>query len=231
MPRENRKRGKKHKKNSHENDEIKEQPPFIEEEPHSQEPSQTEPSWILPASKQEDDHNPEAPFGFVDVDVKAYFRTVDVQIRDWQAKNDDTAGEGDIDPNESSCICLFSRTEKLTISHYATEKRLFFMAALNEMHGKEKQLATDPDCSVVLERISYSMDDFVRRVFVDSLAGSYVIHIGLQYSNLMLHIFQLFDACTPQIRISCLPDAFHNSEGDNIKRGMRGLILLGRPCF
>jgi len=46
------------------------------------------------------------------------------------------------------------------------------MAALNEMHGKEKQLATDPDCSVILERMTHSMDDFVRRVFADSLAGS-----------------------------------------------------------
>lgn len=52
------------------------------------------------------------------------------------------------------------------------EKRLFFVAALNEMVGKEKQLATDPECSVVLERMLYSMDDFVRRVFIDSLCGS-----------------------------------------------------------
>ena len=51
-------------------------------------------------------------------------------------------------------------------------KRLFFVAALNEMAGKEKQLATDPECSVVLERMFYSMDDFVRRVFIDSLCGS-----------------------------------------------------------
>jgi nucleolar protein 9 len=49
---------------------------------------------------------------------------------------------------------------------------MFFTAALQEMQKKEKQLATDPDCSVILERMSYSMDDFVRRVFVDSLAGS-----------------------------------------------------------
>jgi nucleolar protein 9 len=49
---------------------------------------------------------------------------------------------------------------------------MFFVAALEEMRGKEKQLATDPDCSFILERISYSMDDFVRRVFLDSLSGS-----------------------------------------------------------
>jgi nucleolar protein 9 len=49
---------------------------------------------------------------------------------------------------------------------------MFFVAALTEMGGKEKQLSTDPDCSLILERMSYSMDDFVRRVFVDSLIGS-----------------------------------------------------------
>jgi nucleolar protein 9 len=46
------------------------------------------------------------------------------------------------------------------------------MAALTEMSGKEKQLATDPECSHILERMTHSMDDFIRRVFVDSLAGS-----------------------------------------------------------
>lgn len=49
---------------------------------------------------------------------------------------------------------------------------MFFTAALFEMNGKELQLATDPDCSPVLERMLYSMDDFIRRVFTDSLAGS-----------------------------------------------------------
>jgi nucleolar protein 9 len=45
------------------------------------------------------------------------------------------------------------------------------MAALTEMRGKENQLATDPECSLILERLLYSMDDFVLRVFVDSLVG------------------------------------------------------------
>lgn len=52
------------------------------------------------------------------------------------------------------------------------ERKLFFIAALSEMSGKEKQLAADPDCSNILERMIHSMDDFARRVFVDRLAGS-----------------------------------------------------------
>jgi nucleolar protein 9 len=49
---------------------------------------------------------------------------------------------------------------------------MFFVAALDEMAGKERVLATDPDCSAILERMAYSMDDFVRRVFLDALSGS-----------------------------------------------------------
>ena len=49
---------------------------------------------------------------------------------------------------------------------------MFVSAVLHELSGKEKQLATDPDCSIILERMAYSMDDFVKRVFMDRLAGS-----------------------------------------------------------
>ncbi|KDR74394.1 hypothetical protein GALMADRAFT_250311 [Galerina marginata CBS 339.88] len=160
MPRENRKRGKKHKKLQEAPQE--EQSRFKDPEPQPEVHEQ--PSWIVPAANRVEELNPEAPFGFVEVDVKAYFRTVDVQIQDWQESQDENTGvDGDVDPNE--------------------QRRLFFIAALNEMHGKEKQLATDPDCSVVLERMTYSMDDFVRRVFVDSLAGSYELLLRHRFAS------------------------------------------------
>ncbi|KAG6864045.1 hypothetical protein C0991_000680 [Blastosporella zonata] len=143
MPRENRKRGKKNKKKSDDDFVSNEtQPPPTQLDP---EPA-GEPSWIRSAPLEDPEVpeiNPEAPFGYVDADVKAYFRTVDVQMLDWQ-EQEDKALDQDTDPNE----------------------------ALTEMGGKEKQLATDPDCSVILERMAYSMDDFVRRVFMDSLTGS-----------------------------------------------------------
>lgn len=49
---------------------------------------------------------------------------------------------------------------------------MFFAAALAEMQGKERQLATDPDCAIILERMIHSMDDLARRVFTNSLLGS-----------------------------------------------------------
>ena len=173
MPRENRKRGKKHKKQAAE----PEQPYHSQAPPPAQETGQ--PSWILSSSKQTEEINPEAPYGYIDADVKAYFRTVDVQIREWQESrgyHDEDGKEegGDVDPNEGP-FGLLTRILSFLILNttlHFIERRLFFVAALTEMQGKEKQMATDPDCSVILERMFYSMDDFVRRVFVDSLAGS-----------------------------------------------------------
>jgi len=101
MPREHRKRGKKHKKAPEEQYPIKEE--YVQPEPEApaQEESSGEPSWIVPAQKIQEEVNAEAPFGFVDADVKAYFRTVDVQIRDWQENEEENAGAGvDVDPNE-----------------------------------------------------------------------------------------------------------------------------------
>jgi nucleolar protein 9 len=104
MPKEHRKRGKKKKP------EPEWQPPV--QDPPSREPEsvpqqvEESPSWIVSAPKHattEEDVNPEAPFGYVDADVKAYFRTVDIQIRDWQ---DSAAALGpneeDTDPNEGA---------------------------------------------------------------------------------------------------------------------------------
>ncbi|CCM04038.1 uncharacterized protein FIBRA_06196 [Fibroporia radiculosa] len=150
MPRENRKRGKKHRKKPEEEQNA-------EHHEHEQAGQDLEPhagvSWMVSVDDRSD-FNPEAPFGYVDAEVKAYFRTVDLQIRDWQEQGmAGTEGDGDTDPNE--------------------DRRLFFVAALTEMSGKEKQLATDPDCSSIVERMSYSMDDFIRRVFMDRLSGSF----------------------------------------------------------
>ena len=43
------------------------------------------------------------------------------------------------------------------------------MGGLQVISGKERKLATDPEG---LERMAYSMVDFVHRVFMDSLTGS-----------------------------------------------------------
>ena len=93
MPRENRKRGKKHKKQP----EQVEQEQVAKVQPPAEEFSR--PSWIKPAHAEEED--PAAPFGYVEADVKAYFRTVDVQIRGWaETAVEQEEDAEDHDPNE-----------------------------------------------------------------------------------------------------------------------------------
>lgn len=94
MPKELRKRGKKHKK-SGQGEQSSAGAPAGEQNKPSEGPS-----WIISARKTED-VNPEAPFGYVDPDIKAYFRTVDDQIRAWQEDEHVPDEEDvDLDPNE-----------------------------------------------------------------------------------------------------------------------------------
>ena len=93
MPRENRKRGKKHKKQKE--DEEHHAQTYLQHE----EQAEAGPSWIV--HRQAEEVNPEAPFGYVDAEVKAYFRTVDLQIREWQEQGRPDVGEDEEnDPNE-----------------------------------------------------------------------------------------------------------------------------------
>lgn len=109
MPRELRKRGKKTKKVI-DKDEWK--PPRDDQRPQednqqvvdNNEESSAGPSWIIKATADSEEINPEAPFGYIDADVKAYFRTVDIQIRNWQENEAAPAASNeDVDPNEGTC--------------------------------------------------------------------------------------------------------------------------------
>jgi nucleolar protein 9 len=133
------------------------------------------PSWIVPRADSKQP-NPEAPFGYVDPELKAYFRTVDDQLKEWQQSRDHAEGEEDVDPNESASYLALACALAVVLVNStfgrALDRRIFLMAALQEISGKELELATDPDCAGGLEQMAYSMDDFVRRVFMDSLTGS-----------------------------------------------------------
>lgn len=94
MPREHRKRGKKKKG----------QAELVEHEtkPYDQEDAgESNTQWM----ETNDETNLDAPFGYVDPDVKGYFRTVDSQIQDWQSQEygrDSANDEGNT--NEGMCI-------------------------------------------------------------------------------------------------------------------------------
>lgn len=98
MPKEFRKRGKK-KKSAH----AEEQPVAEAEQSWDAQDEGAGPSWIVQGGEGESTAavDPAAPFGYVDPDVKAYFRTVDTQLREWQENQHEGEVEEDVDPNES----------------------------------------------------------------------------------------------------------------------------------
>lgn len=51
------------------------------------------------------------------------------------------------------------------------DRVLLLRAALTQLSGKETSIAADPETSVILERLVYSMDDFARRVLLDRFTG------------------------------------------------------------
>lgn len=87
MPRENRKRGRKHKKQK-EDEVIKPVSP-----PDAPEPG---PSWI---QTQDEYQGPDIPYGFVDQELKLYLRNMDVKIVEWSV-NDNAAQHGDCSSSE-----------------------------------------------------------------------------------------------------------------------------------
>ena len=115
MPRENRKRGKKHKKPIQNEPEPEADPQVYLEDAGYGDEHQTggfeggdRPSWVV--QDRQPQVNLEAPFGYVDADVKAYFRTVELQIREWQENPaHGSAGhsgddEDERDPNEGNLV-------------------------------------------------------------------------------------------------------------------------------
>jgi nucleolar protein 9 len=125
MPREHRKRGKKHKKiaatGKIAEPSVSPELPLqnVEEEP------QAGPSWIKP--KPQPDVDREAPFGYVDADVKAYFRTVDIQIREWQDAREgmvvDAETNQDYDPNEGQYIIWYEGLTPTLLTRPITSHR------------------------------------------------------------------------------------------------------------
>lgn len=79
MPREHRKRGKKKKGNA----DIVEPAGNLTQAQDDADPEQPYVQWM----HTNDEPNLDAPFGYVEADVKAYFRTVDAKIQDWQAQD------------------------------------------------------------------------------------------------------------------------------------------------
>ncbi|KAK1926743.1 armadillo-type protein [Papiliotrema laurentii] len=103
----------------------------------------------------------EFPFGVLDPDLKAYFRTVDDQIRDWEGVS--SAGEE------------------------REDRQIFLSSVLSELRGHELTVSTDPDTAVVLERLLPSLGDWGRRVIGDAFGDSWEVLVRHRFGS---HVVQ-----------------------------------------
>lgn len=103
----------------------------------------------------------------MDPDLKAYLRSVDLKLNEWR----DTAWDVQLTQDELQ------------------DRKLFLDATVTELKGKELVLATDPESSKILERISHLVDHGAKRALLRALSGSYSTLVKHRFSS---HVCQTF---------------------------------------
>jgi nucleolar protein 9 len=109
-----------------------------------------------------------APFGFVDPDIKAYFKSVDEKLVEFSSLRPAGSSSSTGTPEDGSEL---------------EDRTNFLHSALNEVRGMELQLATDGDTALVLERLIHSMGDWGRRVLMDSFGGRWATLIAHRFGS------------------------------------------------
>lgn len=108
----------------------------------------SEVTWIRDAQAAVEDAV--APFGFVDSEIKTYFKDVHQKLKDAEVTLESALTEEDKKSSEHS---------------------LLLQAVIREIDGKELILATDPDMSVILEYMISFMQEKMVRVLMDRMMG------------------------------------------------------------
>lgn len=125
----------------------------------------------------------ESIWPLLDADTKAYYKQLEEKIISLEQLYGDAhapiGGENeqgedaDLDGTLSFIEGKAAKNTKVAncCRPYLTDRVLLLRAALNQLSGKETSIAADPETSVILERLIYSMDDFARRVLFDRFTG------------------------------------------------------------
>ncbi|SPO23752.1 related to NOP9 - essential subunit of U3-containing 90S pre-ribosome [Ustilago trichophora] len=133
-----------------------------------------QPNWVkLGERSSKAEH--EAPFGYVDAELKAYLRAgwervVELESQGYAAKSTLTALATASSSSSSASHAQYNGAGE---DEEDDELALLLQATLKEMDGKELLLSTDPDTSLIVEGILHRLPAKPLRVFVDRLAGNF----------------------------------------------------------
>lgn len=100
-------------------------------------------------------------FPTVTPDLRAYWREIDEKLQEFERLG---VGSYHARPKQND------EDE----AEDEDERQLLLRSALTELNGQELALASDPDTSIILERILHSMDGFAIRVLADRLIERFV---------------------------------------------------------
>jgi nucleolar protein 9 len=170
MPREFRKRGRGGNKQK-DDEEYGEVPqaiqPIVATHDVMELAQETEEDGAVPRGSNEDttkDPNL-TDFPLLTPDLKAYWREIDEKLQELER-----LGLGPYHSNSNKP----SQKNEEDDEDEEDERQLLLRSALAELGGHELALASDPETSIILERIIFSMDGFAKRVLVDRFIGRFV---------------------------------------------------------
>lgn len=131
------------------------------------------PNWVKLGDRPSKAEH-EAPFGYVDAELKAYLRAgwervIELESQGYAAKSTLTALSAASSAGAGSHGQQYPAAEE----EEDDELALLLQATLKEMDGKELILSTDPDTSLIVEGILHRLPAKPLRVFVDRLAGNF----------------------------------------------------------
>lgn len=131
-----------------------------------------QPNWVKLGDRPSKAEH-EAPFGYVDAELKAYLRAGWERVLELE-------GEGYAAKSTLTALAAAASNGHAAASTSADgaeddELALLLQATLKEMDGKELILSTDPDTSLIVEAILHRLPAKPLRVFVDRLAGHFAV--------------------------------------------------------
>lgn len=178
MPQELRKRGKRGQKRQHEEVEI--------EKPRLPKPRLPSPIPLERSGDEPVQEEDQSLWPKLDPDTRAYFKQIEERILEFSALPPSTSQHGQDDDLDDGKF-FHSDAHITNIDQKFTERALLLKSSLSALTPHEIPLATDPETSIIFERLIHSMNAFALRVLLDRFAGNFT---GLSNDRYGSHIIQ-----------------------------------------
>lgn len=145
-------------------------------------------------------------------DLKAYWRDIDDKIQELERLGAGSTHLTDL--------------QEAGEDDEEDERNLLLRSALEELSGHELSLAADPETSVILERLIYSMDDFAKRVLADRFMGHFLDLISHRHASHVVQTLLALSAPVLAREAQGKPEQSNSNEADHDHGDLPAMYLL-----